>query len=82
VRTTLTLDDDVAAQLEKLMARRGVSFKQLVNDALRAGLSSMGRPPAARKLYRTKPWTLGGSLVGSLDNIEEILSRAEGERHR
>jgi hypothetical protein len=82
VRTTLTLDDDVAAQLKKLMARRGVSLKQLVNDALREGLSLLGRPPAARKPYRTKPWTLGGSLVGSLDNVEEVLSRVEGERHR
>lgn len=82
VRTTLTLDDDVAAQLKKLMARRGVSLKQLVNDALREGLSLLGRPPAARKPYRTKPWRLGGSLVGSLDNVEEVLSRVEGERHR
>lgn len=82
VRTTLTLDDEVAAQLKKLMARRGVSLKQLVNDALREGLSLLGRPPAARTPYRTKPWTLGGSLVGSLDNVEEVLSRVEGERHR
>jgi hypothetical protein len=82
VRTTLTLDDDVAAMLKKLMAQRGDSFKVAVNDALRAGLQVLQRPPKRRAVYKTAPWQLGGSLVGSVDNVEEVLSRAEGERHR
>ncbi len=82
MRTTLTLDDDVAALLKKLLARRrGASLKQIVNDALREGLRVLGRPPVSREPYRTQPWRLGGSLVGSLDNVEEVLSRTEGERH-
>jgi hypothetical protein len=82
VRTTLTLDDDVAALLKKLLARRpGASLKQIVNDALREGLRVLGRPSVPREPYRTRPWQLGGSLVGSLDNVEEVLSRTEGERH-
>jgi hypothetical protein len=31
---------------------------------------------------RTSGFDLGSSLVGSLDNIEEVLSRAEGDDHR
>ncbi|MBI3688234.1 MAG: ribbon-helix-helix protein, CopG family [Actinobacteria bacterium] len=38
MRTTLTLDDDLAAQLRRLARETGRPFKQLVNEALRAGL--------------------------------------------
>ena len=40
MRTTITLDPDVTALLERDMARRRVSFKVAVNDALRQGLSA------------------------------------------
>jgi hypothetical protein len=39
MRTTLTLDPDVARMLEEEAHRRRVSFKEVVNDALRRGLS-------------------------------------------
>lgn len=38
MRTTLTLDDDVAAMLHQVAKERGISFKEAVNTALRAGL--------------------------------------------
>lgn len=38
VRTTITLDEDVAARLQRLMRERGISFKEAVNVALHAGL--------------------------------------------
>jgi len=82
MRTTLTLDDDVAARLEREQRARKVSFKELVNDLLRAGLDASEARPQPKASFRTEGFTLGPSLVGSLDNIEEILSRAEGERHR
>lgn len=40
MRTTLTLDPDVAKLLEEEMAKRQTSFKRVVNDALRRGLGS------------------------------------------
>ena len=80
MRTTLTLDDDVAARLEREQRRRRVPFKRLVNDLLRAGLDAAPRP--RRAPFVTIGFALGPSLVGSLDNIEEVLSRAEGETHR
>ena len=39
MRTTLTLDDDLAAALKEQAQRTGGSFKQVVNDTLRRGLS-------------------------------------------
>jgi hypothetical protein len=40
MRTTLTLDDDVAAKLRELAHRRKVSFKEIVNSVLRRGLNA------------------------------------------
>jgi hypothetical protein len=82
VRTTVTLETDVAARLEQEQRRRQASFKEVVNDVLRAGLEVLDRGRPAGAAFRTTGFNLGPSLVGSLDNIEEVLSRAEGERHR
>jgi hypothetical protein len=82
MRTTLTLDDDVAARLQAAVKQQRRPFKAVVNDLLRGGLDVMGRPAPARKRFRTAGFNLGPSLVGSLDNIEEVLSRVEGEDHR
>lgn len=81
MRTTLTLDDDVAARLRAAVRKRRLPFKAVVNEALREGLDAMDRHRPARKPFRTAGFDLGPSLVGSLDNIEEVLSRAEGEDH-
>ena len=82
MRTTVTLDDDVAVRLEQERKKRRVSFKAIVNGVLRTGLDQAGTPRGARRSFRTKGFDLGPSLVGSLDNIEEVLSRVEGEAHR
>ena len=80
MRTTLTLDDDVAVKLKA--AAKDRPFRTVVNDALRAGLAALEKRRAPKKTYRTRGFNLGASLVGSLDNVEEVLSRAEGERHK
>jgi hypothetical protein len=83
MRTTITLDDDVAVRLEREQRRRRGSFKAVLNDVLRAGLDAAERrEQTRRKPFTTKGFDLGPSLVGSLDNVEEVLSRAEGEEHR
>jgi hypothetical protein len=82
MRTTLTIDDDVAARLERERRRRRTSFKEIVNDLLRTALDSLGSPKREPEPFRTTGFNLGPSLVGSLDNVEEVLSRAEGEGHR
>ncbi len=82
MRTTLTLDDDVVARLRAAIRKHRRPFKVVVNEALRGGLEAMERPGPARKPFRTAGFDLGPSLVGSLDNVEEVLSRVEGEEHR
>ena len=82
MRTTLTLDDDVAVLVRREIKRRNASLKQVINDALRQSLDQRARAVPEQPLLRVTPWDLGGSLVGSLDNVEEVLSRVEGERHR
>lgn len=82
MRTTLTLDDDVAALLKRVMARERKSLKEVVNMALREGLEQMGRSRSPATPYRTTPVSLGKCLVGSLDDVAEVLAVAEGERFK
>lgn len=79
MRTTLTLDDDVAAALERLRTTRKASLKQLVNQALREGLEQMRTRPKRRKPFCTQPAALGPLRIGSIDNVAEALSVAEAE---
>jgi hypothetical protein len=82
MRTTMTLEKDVAVRLAQTARRRRVPLKTVVNEALRAGLTVLDQrrePPAP---FRTSGFDLGASLVGSLDNVEDVLSRVEGESRR
>ncbi|MBI4327668.1 MAG: DUF2191 domain-containing protein [Chloroflexi bacterium] len=80
MRTTLTLDPDVAAKARKGAAKLGKPFKEVVNAALRIGLDQVLEPAPARP-YCTKPRPLGLRQGFSYDNIAELLARAEGEDH-
>lgn len=71
----------MAARLEDARRKRRTSFKAMLNEALRAGLDALQAPRRRRSRFRTRGFGLGPSLVGSLDNVEEVLSRAEGEDH-
>ena len=79
MRTTLTLDKDVAAALERLRKRGDARYREIVNDALRRGIQQIlaVKEPAAH--YRTPVADAGACLVGSLDNIAEVLAITEGE---
>ena len=79
MRTTLTLEDDVAAVLGRLRKSRNVSMKDLINDALREGLKHIAAPPASRRPFRTATVDLGRCLQGNVDNIAELLAVAENE---
>jgi Ribbon-helix-helix protein, copG family len=79
MRTTLSLDDDVAALLEKLRKTRKLSLKQVVNEALRAGLRDMSAPPRRRHRSYTRKSDLGACLIGNLDDVSEALAAGEGE---
>jgi hypothetical protein len=82
MRTTLTIDDDIAAILERLRKNRQVSLKELINEALRRGLSEMTGPTKRRPGFRTRAVSLGGLRIASIDNVGEALAVAEGENFK
>ena len=81
MRTTLTLDPDVAAKAKEGAAKLGKPFKEVINAALRLGLEQVLRPPVS-KPYRTHGRPLGLRRGLNYDNIGELLARAEGEDFR
>ncbi len=82
MRTTLTLDEDVAAQLNQLRQARNVPLKSLVNEALRSGLQALAQPEQPHRPHTTRTADLGRCLIGQIDDIAEVLSIAEGEAHK
>ena len=79
MRTTLTLDDDVAAMIERIRRAREASLKDIVNEALRRGLSDLATAPKCREPFKTNNVALGRLRLASIDNISESLAIAEGE---
>lgn len=83
MRTTVTLDDDLAIRLERHRAQHGESFKQALNEAVRVGLAKLEeRGDAVPEVSQTRPLSLGSRLVGSIDNVGEVLAVAESEDYR
>ena len=82
MRTTLTLDEDVAAVIERLRKTRDESMKSLVNEALREGLKHIATRRRKQVTYRTGSVDLGRCLLGSVDNVAEVLAVAESESFR
>jgi Ribbon-helix-helix protein, copG family len=79
MRTTLTIDDDVAATLEQLRRSRDASLKDLINEALRRGLREMSTRAKRREPFRTRSVDLGKPLLPNIDNVAEVLAVVEGE---
>jgi hypothetical protein len=82
MRTTLTLDEDVATKLKAESRRSGRPFRQIVNETLRCGLATR-RIPADRKVFKITARDLGDLAPGlSLDNVAELIEQVEGPLHR
>jgi hypothetical protein len=74
VRTTITLDPDTRLLIERAMRERGVSFKDAVNAAIRAGLG----PAEPDERRYTTPRTLGPARV-DLTKALSISAELEDE---
>jgi hypothetical protein len=84
MRTTVTLDPDVQALVEKAMQDRKVPFKTAINDAIRAGL----RPARHRQPYRTLTFDMGQprfdltkalQIAGDMEDAEIVRKMAAGK---
>ncbi len=89
MRTTLTLDDDIAQVLERESESKRVSFKEIVNSTLRRGLVAGSMSASALPKVESRPF--GGGLLPGLDpdrmnqlndelEIEAFREKAHRER--
>lgn len=76
MRTTVTLDPDLGARLKQLARERDVSFKEVLNAAIRAGLET-GRPPSRPFVVRARPLGLHAGI--DLDRALRLADRLEDE---
>ncbi|MBN2573149.1 MAG: DUF2191 domain-containing protein [Deltaproteobacteria bacterium] len=81
MRTTLTLDEDVAAKLKTEARKAGRPFKETVNAYLRAGLN-LKRPAKTAGAFRVRPHDMGLRPGVNLDKISTLLDDVEGPEHR
>ena len=79
MRTTLTLDPDVATMLKKAVAKGDVSFKQAVNDALRRGLTEVALAQKPKKRFVQRVGSPADFLVDITDNgaLAEMMDRED-----
>ncbi len=81
MRTTLTLDDDVQAKLEREARREGKSFKEVVNYYLRLGLTArQAYEPRNKFTVRARPMGLREGL--SAASVARLIEELEGPLHR
>lgn len=81
MRTTITLDEDVAARLKDETRRSGRSFKEVVNELIRLGLTARrAHKPAQR--FAVKARSLGLRPGLDYDKTSELMEQLEGPHHR
>lgn len=77
MRTTLTLDDDLAGLLQERARQLGLSFKDVVNKTLRAGLGEAGRRPEHPPKTIPHPYRFRPGI--DLDKLNQLADELEAE---
>lgn len=77
MRTTLTLEDDVAKRLQRLAHARGCSFKEVVNTTLRSGLEAESRRKP--KPFRVQARNLRLRAGMQLDKVSDVLELLDAQ---
>jgi hypothetical protein len=80
IRTTVTLDDDVAIRVKRESKARGASFRNTLNDLLREALLGIDARP--RRTVRVASIHMGYRPELNHDHIESLLEDGEGDQHR
>jgi len=80
MRTTLTLEPDVALRLKQRVQRRSISLKEAVNQALRAGLKATEEPPPPK--FKVEPYPLRFRPGIDPDKLNQLLDELEVEAFR
>lgn len=77
MRTTITLDPDVVALLEKAQQEQGLSFKEAVNTAIRKGLVPSA---GARKPFRLKTYAAKQAPDFDVTHVWDELGKMDDEK--
>jgi hypothetical protein len=75
MRTTITLEPDVVAMVQRVMRERRLTFKQAVNEILRAAL----RPKPAQREFRTPTFSMQARDGVDLDKSLQLAGELEDE---
>lgn len=81
VRTTVTLDADVLERLKQESRKRGVSFRQTLNDSLRKALLASSASPQKREFIIT-PRSTGVRAELNFDDVQGLLEHLDGPGHK
>ncbi|HYO46816.1 MAG TPA: hypothetical protein VEY33_09035 [Gemmatimonadota bacterium] len=82
MRTTLTLEPDVAAEVERIKREEVRSLKAIINELLRLGARERRRETSRRKKpFKTRTVSLGAPRI-PIDNVADALAIAEGDDYR
>lgn len=76
MRTTVTLEPDVAAAIDRMRREEGLGVSAAVNRLARAALAA----PKARRRFRQRTADLGATV--DVANVAEVLELIEGPEHR
>jgi hypothetical protein len=82
MRTTITIDDDIAAEIARIRRNEGLGLKDVINDLLREGARAKRPPVKKRKPFRTEPIANVTPLLANFDNIAEVIALVEGEFYK
>ena len=80
MRTTLTLDDDVADKLEQLSKRNKLPFRRVVNDVLRAGLSARLPRQAEKAPFEIRPFRSAFKTGIDPAKLNQLLDELDAQR--
>lgn len=79
MRTTLTIDDDLAGLLKERARELGVPFKEAVNRTIRAGLGEAAVRARRGKTPKTQPHSFGFRPGIDLDKLGQLADELESE---
>lgn len=80
MRTTLTIDDDLGQQIKELAHRQRKSFKQVVNEILRAGLTGATATSKKKKRFRVKAMACGFRAGIDVAKLNQVVDDLDAEQ--
>jgi predicted CopG family antitoxin len=80
MRTTVSIRDDLALELERIRKERDVSFKQVLNEAVERGVVEMRqKPKEQRRPFRIRTFDLGKPLFNGPEELKELIADIQEE---